>query len=872
MDYLVTIPELLQKYGADPAAGLSPAEAELRLRSGRNELEQKAPPSLLRRLVKQLADPMIILLLIVAAVSTLLALFTEHGDWVDSIVILAIVVINASIGTAQESRAEKALEALRAMQSPQVRVLRGGAEMLVDTALVVPGDIVLLEAGSAIPADGRILESASLRCDESILTGESVPSEKDAAAEVHAKAGVGDRHNMVFSGCSVVYGRARVLITSTGMHTEIGNIAAMLQGAKEPDTPLQVSLARLGRVLAILSVAACAAIFALGLWQGQHFFDILLISISLAVAAIPEGLPAIVSIVLAMGVFKMAKRGAIVKRLPAVETLGSASIICSDKTGTLTQNKMTVMEIFDGSPCDIAGGAEPTAAQRDLLRLASACCDAAVSEKGGEQVLLGDPTETAILAAAIKVGLAPRQFTGDMPRLGEIPFDSVRKRMTTVNSVDGRTVVIVKGAFDVIAPRCQGLDPDFAEATEQLARRALRVLAVATKTLDSFAPGGEDETLETGLTMVGLIGMIDPPRPEVKDAVATCRSAGIRAVMITGDHLTTASAIARELGILRDGDLAITGAALQAMGDEQFQEALPRVSVYARVSPEDKIRIVRAWQARGEIVSMTGDGVNDAPALKAADIGCAMGIAGTDVSKGAAAMILTDDNFATIVAAVNEGRGIFDNIKKAIVFLLSSNIGEVLTVMAAMLIGWGAPLGAIHHLFINLVTDGLPALALGMDPVEGDVMKRRPRPKSQSVFAEGAAAVIGLQGVMYTALTLIAYGYGRFLAPSPSTALGSTMAFFVLGVSQLFQVFAIRYKSTVFSRTTFNNPYLLGAFAASFGLMVFIALVPFFQGVFDIVPMSGAQWAIALGLSFAPVLFTEIAKVAHRVVTRRPPA
>ncbi len=614
---------------------------------------------------------MILILIAAALVSFGVACYEgEAKEFFEPVLILVIVIINAVMGVLQESKAEKALDALQNMSAPHARVIRGGEEQVIDAAMLVPGDIIRLEAGDFVPADARLLRAVSLKSEESALTGESVPSEKDAEAEVPEKAPIGDRSNMVFSGCSVTYGTALAVVTATGMDTEMGRIANLLEGESDTATPLQKKLAQLGKYLGIVALAACAIIFVVGLLNGIPVMEIFMTSVSLAVSAIPEGLPAIVTIVLSIGVQRMVKKNAIIRRLPAVETLGSASVICSDKTGTLTQNRMTLTKVYaDGQrvPADVSTENVPEIER--LLRYATLCCDGSVVFDGDREQHIGDPTETAIVLAAHRAGMPKEALGREFPRLAEIPFDSDRKLMTTVNRIDGRNVVITKGAFDMLAPRCIAGDLDAARAVcDEMSADALRVLAVAYREIEEVPAQPTSDELENGLTFLGLVGMIDPPRPEAAAAVATCRRAGIKPVMITGDHVVTASAIARELGILTEADRAITGMELDAMTDAELDRDVEHIAVYARVSPENKIRIVRAWQRRGQIVSMTGDGVNDAPALKAADIGCAMGITGTDVAKGAADMTLTDDNFATIVDAVREGRGIYANIRKVVGF------------------------------------------------------------------------------------------------------------------------------------------------------------------------------------------------------------
>ena len=843
--------------------------AELQGKFGPNKLSESKKKTNLQRFLEQFKDVMIIILLLAAAVSFVVACFGHDPmEFFEPALILLIVVLNAVLGVVQESKAEKALDALKNMSAPHARVLRDGAEQVIDASGLVPGDIIRLEAGDFVPADARLLKSVSLKSEESALTGESVPSEKDAEAAVEEKAPLGDRDNMVFSGCSVTYGTATAVVTGTGMQTEMGKIAGMLAGEQDTQTPLQQKLSQLGKYLGFVALAACAVIFVVGLINGIHVLEIFMTSVSLAVSAIPEGLPAIVTIVLAIGVQRMVKKNALIRRLPAVETLGSASVICSDKTGTLTQNRMTLTKVWVEGQQGLEAVSEGNSQMaRHLLTLGALCCDGSVTYGAdGKETHIGDPTETAILVAAHKNGLEQEALNGKYPRLGELPFDSDRKLMTSVNQMEGKTVVIVKGAFDVMAARCVKGDLEAArEKNDEMSRQALRVLAVGYKVIPSLPEELTSEALENGLTLLGLVGMIDPPRPEAKAAVATCRKAGIKPVMITGDHVVTASAIAKELGILGPEDRAITGAELDAMDDKALDENVEHIAVYARVSPENKIRIVKAWQKKGQVVSMTGDGVNDAPALKAADIGCAMGITGTDVAKGAADMTLTDDNFATIVDAVREGRGIYANIKKVVGFLLGTNIGEVLTVFFAMILWHKTPLLSMQLLWINLVTDSLPAISLGMEAVESDVMEHRPKPKDEGIFAHGLGVQVVLQGCMFALLTLIAFVLGERYGGSLEA--GQTMAFLVLSLTQIVQAFNMRSQHSLFQIGPFTNHKLNWAALASLLLVCLVLFTP--VGVaFQLVLLPGWLYAAALGLILTPLVVMEIAKaiglVRHR--------
>ena len=851
--------QVLQSLQTDPAQGLSAAEAARRLEQhGANVLREKKKKTNLQRFLDQFKDVMILILIAAAIVSFVIACIEGNpGEFFEPALILLIVILNAVMGMLQESKAEKALDALKSMSAPHARVLRDGTEQIVDAASLVPGDIIRLEAGDFVPADARLLHSAGLKSEESALTGESVPSEKDAQEPVSADAALGDRVNMVFSGCSITYGTATAVVTATGMQTEMGKIAGLLSGEEETQTPLQKKLASLGKILGFVALGACAIIFVVGLLNGIDVLEIFMTSVSLAVSAIPEGLPAIVTIVLSIGVQRMVKKNAIIRRLPAVETLGSASVICSDKTGTLTQNRMTLQKAYvDGAAGIIDSG---DAAARTLVRTAALCCDGAVTfEADGTVTHIGDPTETAIVFAAHQFGDTKETLGAAFPRLAELPFDSDRKRMSVVVEHDGRRLAIVKGAFDGIAPLCTAGDTERArQVNDEMSRKALRVLAVAVREIDALPEVLAPETLEKDLTFLGLVGMIDPPREEARDAVAVCREAGIRPVMITGDHVVTASAIAKNLGILQDGDRAITGAELDAMSETELDAAVEQISVYARVSPENKIRIVKAWQKKNKVVAMTGDGVNDAPALKAADIGCAMGITGTDVAKGAADMTLTDDNFATIVDAVREGRGIYANIRKVVGFLLGTNIGEVITVFAAMLLWHRSPLLSMQLLWINLVTDSLPAIALGMEEVEPGVMRQKPKPKDEGIFAHGLGVRVVLQGLMFGILSLAAFWIGW--RSTGDLAGGQTLAFMTLALSQVVQAFNMRSDRSLFKTGFFTNRRLNLACLLSVVLVALVLFTPV-SIAFGLITLSPQLYLIGLGLSLVPFVVMELSK------------
>lgn len=860
--YSDTPRQVLDTLDTDPDQGLTQGEGARRLAGyGENKLEKAKPPGLFRQVLAQLRDPMILVLLAAAALS----FFAGGGqDWLDTAIILLIVVFNTVISVSQEDNARKALEALEKLAAPRARVLREGVERRLESTHLVPGDILLLEAGDYVPADGRILWAAGLQTDESAMTGESLPVHKRAGDGLPPDTPLAERKNMVIGGTVVTGGRAKVVVTATGMQTEMGKIAGLLLRQGQGETPLQRKMKEVSRVLSLVCVGVCAVMFGVGMLQHRDILDMFLTAVALAVAAIPEGLPAIVTIVLAVGVGRMARRNAIIKRLPAVETLGCASVICSDKTGTLTKNQMTVLEVWTPAP-----------AHRDRALTLGTLCGDAQEGPGG---YIGDPTETAIAQAAAQAGLEKAALERDMPRRGEAPFDSVRKRMATCHALpNGEALVAVKGAPEAVLARCTHLlgaqgprpltDGDrrrIAQVGGDLAGQALRVLAVAQRLQPALPKSMAAESLEAELTFVGLIGMMDPPRPEVRQAVDRCAGAGIRPVMITGDHKDTAVAIAKQLNIYRPGDKAIDGAGLDFLPQETLEEEIEAFSVYARVTPEHKMRIVQAWQRRGHVVAMTGDGVNDAPALKAADIGCAMGKTGTDVAKGAADMILTDDNFATVVAAVEQGRGIYANIRKAIHYLLSCNIGEILTIFLATLLPVSqAPLSPVQLLWLNLVTDSLPALALGMEPVEKTAMTQPPRGKEEPLFSRAFSRRLAWQGALVGGITLLAYGLGFHL--TGTFAVANTMAFATLTLSQLFHAFDVRSEDTpLFRLGWFSNPAMNRAFLAGAALQGAVLLAPPLQGVFAVVPMDLAQWGIVLGLALTPLVVCEIEKALRR--------
>ena len=867
--HFIEIKAVTEQLEVDPEVGLSFSEAEERLGEyGENILREEKKKTNLDRFVEQFKDVMIIILIAAAAISFLVSIFEKEGFF-EPVLIMLIVILNAVIRVIQESKAEKALDALKKLSSPNARVIRDGEQKLIQASKLVPGDIILIEAGDFVPADARIIESASLKVDESALTGESVPSEKSADAIVKEEASIGDRHNMVFSGCGVSYGRGKGIVVETGMKTEMGKIAGLLSGEEDTQTPLQHRLAALGKYLGIAALIACGVIFLVGLIEGIPIMEIFMISVSLAVSAIPEGLPAIVTVVLAIGVQRMVKRNAIIRKLPAVETLGSATVICSDKTGTLTQNKMTLVKAFSASSSVTEEISDDNSSDiKDLLLYATLCSDGRVVIEDGEEKHIGDPTETSIVLAAMRNGILKDEIEKKYPRLAEIPFDSERKMMTTINNIDGKNVVIVKGAIDSVSTRCTSGDVQKGrEIAEEMGSSALRVLAVAYKEIQKIPATLDPAEIESGLTFLGLVGMIDPARPEAKESVRLCRQAGIRPVMITGDHKLTAAAIAREVGILLDGDEIVSGIELSKMSDDELDRRVRNISVYARVSPSDKIRIVHALQKQGEVVAMTGDGVNDAPALKAADIGCAMGITGTDVAKSAADMILTDDNFATIVYAVKEGRGIYDNIRKVVGFLLGTNIGEILTVFTAMMIWREAPLISAQLLWINLVTDSLPAIALGMEPVEKDVMNRKPKPKNEGIFAGGLGLQVLLQGAMFAILTLIGFAIGWKSTGDVIT--GRTMAFVILSLTQVFHSFNMRSSHSLFRIGILSNKVLFLAVLTSFTMVAAVVFISPFATIFGLAQLETPMYVLALLLSLVPIPVIEIAKLIGLIRHKR---
>lgn len=875
--YLKSVKEVFTAIESN-AKGLTGAEAQWRLtRDGKNKLAEAKKDSLLKRFLSQMADPMILVLIAAAAVSGVTSFYAGES-FADVIIILAVVVINALLGMYQESKAEKAIEALQEMAAATSRVLRDGRIEQVKSEELVVGDVVLLEAGDAVPADGRIIECASMKIEEAALTGESVPVTKttDVLYAGEAKdVPLGDRKNMVYMGSTVVYGRGAAVICATGMDTEMGKIADALAQAQEGKTPLQIKLTQLSKILTVLVLAICVIIFAVSLLRagsldGKVLLDTFMIAVSLAVAAIPEGLAAVVTIVLSIGVTNMSKQNAIIRKLTAVETLGCAQIICSDKTGTLTQNKMTVVDAYSDDQA--------------LLASAMALCSDARIEEGSDSAI-GEPTECALVNYAHQLGMEKQALEMALPRIGEVPFDSGRKMMSTLHEDKDELKILqyTKGAPDEVLKKCTKIwrdgqavpmtDADranIAAANKQMADRALRVLMAAMRIYDEMPTELTPEAVEQDLCFIGLEGMIDPVRPEVKAAIAKCNEAGIRPIMITGDHIDTASAIGRELGILDDTHHAITGAMLNEMDDEQFEKEIEHISVYARVQPEHKVRIVNMWKKKGYVTAMTGDGVNDAPSIKSADIGVGMGITGTDVTKNVADMVLADDNFATIVGAVAEGRRIYDNIRKSIQFLLASNMSEVLSIFAATMLGF-VILQPVHLLWINLITDCFPALALGMERPEADIMQRKPRKTDDGIFAGGLGIDMLYQGVILAGLTLTAYFIGHYIeagvweiTTSPD---GTTMAFLTLSMAEIFHSFNMRSQRGSLLHMKYMNPALIWSSIASFAATTLVIYVPFLADAFEFEHISLTEYAIALGLAFLVIPIVEIIKFFQRKAT-----
>lgn len=870
--YLADLDQVLEQVQSSPQ-GLSQADADSRLqRDGKNKLAEGKKVSVFRRFIQQLGDPMTIILIVAAVISGITASYA-HESFADVFIIMIVVVINAVLGVYQESKAEKAIEALQEMSAATSKVLRGGSVVTMKSEDLVTGDVVLLEAGDAVPADCRMIESASVKIEEAALTGESVPVNKiirTLALKKEKEVPLGDRKNMAYMGSTVVYGRGKAVVVATGMDTEMGKIADALANAKDNVTPLQIKLNQLSKILSRLVIGICIFIFAFSLiksgdFSGQVVLNTFMVAVSLAVAAIPEGLATVVTIVLSIGVTNMSKRNAVIRKLTAVETLGCAQVICSDKTGTLTQNKMTVVEHY--------------AEDEPLLATAMALCSDAELGKDGE--VTGEPTEAALVSYAAGLKLDKNELKKTNPRVGEAPFDSMRKMMSTVHSLaDGSYIQYTKGAPDEVIKKCthvlkngqivpmtEVLHGEIHSQNKAMAGKALRVLCAAFRKYDGMPDSFEPSDLENGLTLIGLTGMIDPIRPEVVDAIQECREAGIRPVMITGDHRDTAVAIATQLGIITDESQAITGARLDEISDDELKDTIGNYSVYARVQPEHKVRIVNAWKTNGMITAMTGDGVNDAPSIKSADIGVGMGITGTDVTKNVADMVLADDNFATIVSAVEEGRRIYDNIRKAIQFLLASNLSEVLSIFVATLLGF-VILKPVHLLWINLITDCFPALALGMEEGEKDLMQRSPRNPRDGIFAGGLGTDVAYQGVLVTIVTLSAYFIGHFLESGiweiTNSADGMTMAFLTMSMAEIFHSFNMRsQRHSIFSMRK-QNGYLIGAMLVSLLLTTAVIYIPALAFAFQFEEISLLEYSVALLLAFSVIPIVEIVKAFQR--------
>ena len=868
-DYTASPTEVLREHSVSPNEGLPSAKARGLLEiHGENRLKNRKPRSLLLKFLAQMKDYTLIILFIAAIISFVTTLVGQSSDFAGSIIILAIVIAKAALGVRQESRAERALNELQDISAPTAKALRDGELVVVPSHELVPGDIVLLDVGDLIPADGRLIESEALKCDEFALTGESLLVAKDSHASISSDTPLADRACMVYAGCSVSCGCARLVVTATGMNTEMGKLAAVLGTEKPESTDIQQELNRLCRYFAIFALVACGIVVAAGLLQKMELTEIFITSASLVVAIVPKGMAVIVTTLLAVGARRMVSKSAVIRRLNAIEALGSTSVICSDKTGALTQNHMTVRFVWPvGHKVESTDGeiSQPAA---QVIRLGAMCNDGKIVEGDGAELHIGDPVETAIIAAARGCGLDKEALDIEFPRVAELAFDSDRGLMSTVHRVAERTIVVVKGGYDELIGRCTSADKNGADRVNlAMAERALHVTAVAYKELGELTGDTSPVSLEHGLIFIGLIGMLDPPREESKQAVALCKQAGIKTVMITEDNVHTAAAAAREIGILEEDGEAIGGWQLARMEDAELISNVERYRVYASVSPEDKIRIVRAWQSRGDVVAMTGAKASDAPALKAADIGCAMGIAGTDITKEAADMIIADDDFSAIVEAVRSGRGIHANIKKTIKLLLSSNLGATFAVLLAMLLGWGAPLMAVHLLLAVVVISIFPALALGAEPAE-NLMDKKPNPRGQSIFANGLWLAIALYGIMIGVSALAAYRLGMTMQISPlfepSREIGITMAFLVLALSQLSNAISCRSSRSVFKLGLFSNPAMIRAVLISLAAVLIVGLVPPLGALFKLVTISVAHWLWVAGLSVAPLVIAEAAKLIKR--------
>lgn len=865
--YKQPIETIIKEVDTDKEQGLTKQEVKKRLAEhGANKFHEAKKESVVKKFLHSLSDFTTIILLVAAAISFYTAIATDHGDYFEGILIIAIVIINAVLAIVQEGNAEKSLAALQDMNKQSSSVLRDGKVETIDAEDVVVGDILVLESGSMITADARLIQTAQLRVEESALTGESEPIEKDSEYIGKQDAPIGDQINMVFKGCTVANGRGRAIVTATGMQTEMGKIAGLLNDDVTQQTPLQKRLNQLGKRISLIALAAAALVFIIGQIQGEPILEMFMTAVSLAVAAVPETLMVIVTLTLAYGVQKMAKKHAIIRRLPAVETLGTANVICSDKTGTLTQNKMRVRRVWSRGDEVTDTEDAMTDEAMEVLKMASLCTDVIVDKDGDDLVIQGNPTEAAIVRAVEENYHTKAELEEKYPRIDEIPFDSDRKMMTTVHKMGKKYISVTKGAFDVLLTRFRFGDVEQAAVVnDRFGKRALRVIAVGYAIYDEEPTEITSEALEKNLRLLGLIGMIDPPRPESKGAIARAKKAGIKTVMITGDHVVTAGAIAKELGILTDKSEALTGSELQQMSDEELDSRVKSLSVYARVTPEDKIRIVKSWQRTGAVVAMTGDGVNDAPALKASDVGCAMGITGTDVAQGAADMILTDDNFATIVDAVAQGRAVYRNIRKAVNFLLSCNISEIFIVLIAMLLGWGAPFTAVQLLFVNVVADGLPGFALGKEPAEKGIMDEAPIPRNEGIFARGLWQKIGINAFVFTVITLFGFYLGANVDSvsyffEASHEIGQTVAFLILAYSSILHVFNVRSTESIFRVKLSTNKSLFEMAVLAVIITTVIALLPFTQELFGLVPIGINHWLLVMGLSIIPIFVNEMIK------------
>ena len=856
--------EVLRKLNTDEKQGLTEKEVQERQEKyGKNKLQEKKKESFIVKFIKQFNDFMIIILIIASIISAVVSKMQGENDYVDSIIIIVIVVFNALMGVIQEAKAEKSIEALKQMTPQLAKTIRSGKTVEINAEELVKGDIIILDAGNFVPADCRILESYNLKIEESSLTGETQGAEKDADVLCSKNAPLGDMKNMAFMASIIVNGHGKAVVTDIGMNTKVGQIANMIIEDEAPQTPLQKKLGEVGKILGLACLAICVIIFVMGLIKHIEPVEMFMTSVGLAVAAIPEGLPAIVTIMLSIGVTKMAKKNSIIRKLPAVETLGSSSVICSDKTGTLTQNKMKVVDVRSQN-------------RKFIIELATLCTDCDVNVENDVTKVSGEPTEKAIVEEGINIGSVKNRLENFMPRVNEIPFDSNRKMMTTIHKIGNKYRVITKGAPDVLLQKCTKQIDTISEMTNQynikirslenlkiqsdnrqMAQKALRVIAVAYKDLDVLPSKIDSQSIENNLTFVGLIGMIDPPRKGVKEAVQVCKNSGIKTVMITGDHLETAKAIAKDLGILEQRDLAITGQELDKMTQNQLEKNIKKYSVFARVTPEHKVRIVKAWQRNGAVVAMTGDGVNDSPALKNADIGIAMGKNGTDVAKNAADIILTDDNFVTIVEAVKQGRNIYDNIKKAIHFLIATNIGEIVTIFMGLVLGLKSPLLAIQLLWINLVTDSLPAIALGLEKPEKDIMQRKPVDSKKGIFADGLWNKIIVEGIMIGVLTLVAFSIGNKYY---GLEVARTMAFLSIGFLELIHSFNVKNERSIFEAGLFENKYLVESLVLGIFVQAIVVVVPAFASVFEVVPLNLTQWIITVAISLLPVPIIELQK------------